>query len=413
MFHLFEEIGAIFCCKNDEYFTFKKDMTIISAIVGYSRDELDTFYDIIMPSSREDVYHCFKAELSQVKTSELILEIKHKKGHKIWILVKVKLVTLDDGEEYIIGTMLEISKLKRQLDVTNQSLKQYQIILSQTENIIFELDCAADTIFYAETWKDILGYEPLQNNFIKTLSQHPHIHPDDIPLLIERFQILGNGGQYKAGEVRLLKSDGNYLWCRIRATAIYDEDGQMIKVVGVIVNIDKEKRAEDELKIRAEQDSLTQLLNKHTARFQCDNYFKNAEPDEHCALLFLDLDNFKDINDHYGHMFGDQILIKVAQEIKKLFRSDDIIARMGGDEFMILMKNIKNIQLVEKRCEQILAAFDSILSKSEFDFSVGASIGVAYALSSKANFMQLFMQADEASYEAKRHGRHQYTIAKY
>lgn len=412
MFHLFEEIGAIFCCKNDAYFTFKKDLTIISAIVGYSRNELNTFCDIVTKTSKEDMYHCFKTELSQVKTSELVLEIKHKAGYKIWVLVKVKLVTLDDGNEYIIGTMLEISKLKRQLDVTNQSLKQYQIILAQTENIIFELDCLSDSIFYAETWKDILGYEPIQDNFMKTLATHPHVHPDDIHHLVNHFHTLSQGGQYKAGEVRLLKANGDYLWCRIRATAIYDENGNIVRVVGVIVNIDKEKRAEDELKMRAEQDSLTHLLNKHTARFQCDAYFSNADPDERCALLFLDLDNFKDINDHYGHMFGDQILIKVAQEIKSLFRSDDIIARMGGDEFMILMKNITNIELVEKRCTQILAAFDSILSKSEFEFSVGASIGVAYAPAKDANFLQLFMQADEASYEAKRNGRHQYIISK-
>lgn len=412
MFHLFEEIGAVFCCENDQYFTFKKELTIVSAIVGYSRDELTTFYDIITPASRRDAYHCFKTELSQVKTSELVLEIRHKKGHKIWVIVKVKLIKMEDGKEYIIGTMLEISKLKRQLDVTNQSLKQYQIILAQTENIIFELDCLSDSIFYAESWKEILGYEPIQDNFIKTLEKNPHIHPDDIPLLLERFLVLKEGGQYKAGEARLLRADGTYLWCRIRATAIYDEDGNMMKIVGVIVNIDKEKRAEDELKIRAEQDSLTLLLNKHTARFQCDTYFKNASPDEHCALLFLDLDNFKDINDHFGHMFGDQILVKVAREIKKLFRSDDIVARMGGDEFMILMKNINNLELVEKRCEQILASFDSILSKSEFDFSVGASIGVAYAPSANANFLKLYMQADEASYEAKRNGRHQFIISK-
>ena len=109
---------------------------------------------------------------------------------------------------------------------------------------------------------------------------------------------------------------------------------------------------------------------------------------------------------------GDQILVKVAREIKKLFRSDDIVARMGGDEFMILMKNINNLDLVEKRCEQILASFDSILNKSEFDFSVGASIGVAYAPSANANFLKLYMQADEASYEAKRNGRHQFIISK-
>lgn len=410
MFHLFEEIGAVFCCENDHAYTFKKDLTIISAIVGYSRSELSTFCDIITPESLEDVHHCFKEELKQVKSTELVVEINHKAGHKIWVLIKVKLVKLDDGKDYIVGTMLEISNFKRQLDVSNQLLKQYQIILSQTENIIFELDCKTDHMFFADTWYDIFGYEPICDNFIGTLATNPHIHPEDIHLLEERFRILVDGASYKAGEIRIIKKDGEYLWCRIRATAIYDESGALTKLVGVIINIDKEKRAENELKIRADQDSLTLLLNKHAARQQSERYFKNAKADEHCAFLFLDLDNFKDINDHYGHIFGDQILIKVAHEIKKLFRSEDIVARLGGDEFMILMKNVNDLALVEKRCSQLLEAFDTILAKSDFEFTVGASIGVAYEAAKTASFTRLFDQADQASYTAKRRGRHQYTI---
>ena len=410
MFHLFEEIGAVFCCENDQNYTFKKEMTIISAIVGYSRSELTTFCDIITPQSLEDIHHCFNEELPQVKSTELVVEINHKAGHKIWVLIKVKLAKLDDGKEYIIGTMLEISNFKRQLDTSNQLLKQYQIILSQTENIIFELDCKTDYMFFADTWYDIFGYEPIYENFIGTLASNPHIHPEDIPLLEERFRILVDGTSYKAGEVRIIKKDGEYLWCRIRATAIYDENGNLAKLVGVIINIDKEKRAENELKVRADQDSLTLLLNKQAARHQSELYFKSAKPDEHCAFLFLDLDNFKDINDHYGHIFGDQILIKVANEIKKLFRTKDIIARLGGDEFMILMKNVNDIALVEKRCTQLLEAFDSILAKSDFEFTVGASIGVAYDSVEHASFNRLFDQADQASYVAKKRGRHQYAI---
>ncbi len=410
MFHLFEEIGAVFCCRNDAYFTFKRELTIISALVGYERSELNNFIDIMTPESRQDAYHCFKTQLSEVRTSELLLELTHKDGHNIWVIVKVKLATLDDGNEYVLGTMLEVSKFKKQLDVTNQSLKQYQIILSQTENIIYELDCATDSMFYGDTWQDIFGYEPVREGFLQTLSQNHYIHPDDISEVTECFNALINGDNYKAIEIRVIKADGKYLWCRIRSTAIFDSDGNIIKIVGVILNIDKEKNAQNELKVRAEQDSLTSLLNKHTARVRAEKYLKNAKPEEKCAFLFMDLDNFKDINDHYGHLFGDQILIKVAQELKKLFRPDDVIARLGGDEFMVLMKNIKDLSLVEKRCTQILEAFETILSKSDFEFTVGASIGVAYENATETSFSQLFDHADQASYIAKRLGRHQFAI---
>ena len=410
MFHHFEEIGAVFCCRNDEKFTFNKELTIISQIIGYTRSELDNFINIITPESQEDAYHCFKTQLSQVRTSELLLELIHKDGHKLWVIVKVKSAILEDGNEYIFGTMLEVSKFKKQLDVTNQSLKQYQIILSQTENIIFELDCVSDSMFYGETWQDIFGYEPVREDFFKTLPTNPYIHPDDVAEVVQSFDYLLNGDSYKAIEIRIMKADGCYLWCRVRATAIFDTEGNVVKIIGVILNIDKEKNAQNELKLRAEQDSLTSLLNKHTARFRAEKYLKNAEPDEKCAFLFMDLDNFKDINDHYGHLFGDQILIKVAQELKKLFRSGDIIARLGGDEFMVLMKDIHDLNLVEKRCSQILAAFETILSKSDFEFTVGASIGVAYEKASETSFSQLFDHADQASYKAKRLGRHQFAI---
>ena len=410
MFHHFKEIGAVFCCRNDENFTFQKDLTIVSAITGYERSELNNFIDIVTPESRDDVYHCFKTQLSQVKTAELLIELIHKNSEKIWCLIKAKKELFEDGNEYIFGTMLEVSKFKKQLDVTNQSLKQYQIILSQTENIIYELDCENDSMFYGDTWYDILGYEPIRENFIQTLPSNPYIYPEDIPGILDYFHLLVNGETYKAIEIRLLKSDGNYLWFRVRATAMFDSDGKVTKIVGVILNIDKEKNAQNELKIRAEQDSLTSLLNKHTARFRAEKYLKNAEPDEKCAFLFMDLDNFKNINDHYGHMFGDQILIKVSQEIKKLFRSDDIIARLGGDEFMVLMKSINDLNLVKKRCAQILESFEKILSKSDFEFTVGASIGVAYETASETSFSQLFDHADQASYEAKRAGRHQFAI---
>ena len=100
MFHLFEEIGAVFCCKNDEYFTFKREFTIISAIVGYDRSELNHFIDIITPESRQAAYHCFKVQLSESRTSELLLEITHKEGHTIWVIIKVKLATLEAESEY-------------------------------------------------------------------------------------------------------------------------------------------------------------------------------------------------------------------------------------------------------------------------------------------------------------------------
>ena len=163
-------------------------------------------------------------------------------------------------------------------------------------------------------------------------------------------------------------------------------------------NYDAEKEKIGELEKKAQQDSLTKIYNAATCRELAEEYL---EENKNCALFILDIDHFKQINDRYGHMFGDMVIIQAAQTLRKLFRTNDILGRVGGDEFMVLMKDIKNIEIIEKRCHQLNDLFKEELKDQITDLKVGLSIGVALAQEQGNNYLDLFLAADQALYHAK------------
>ena len=287
-------------------------------------------------------------------------------------------------------------------------LEQYQIILSQTENVLFEWDIQHDEIDLSTNWEEIFGYEPLRRSLLEHLYTDTHFHPEDIALLVDGLRAIYAGEDYQLCEVRIAKADGRYLWCRIRATAVRGEQGKLEKIVGVVINIDDEKRSAQALQDRAERDVLTKLLNKTSARRQAETYL--AGKDSRCALFIIDLDNFKQINDRYGHMFGDAVLSQIAKEIRKLFRAQDIIARIGGDEFMVMMRGISDQALVESRCRQLVEAFRNAMLPHLNGEHLSCSVGVALYPQHGRDYGELFRQADQALYATKGRGKDGYTI---
>jgi len=165
----------------------------------------------------------------------------------------------------------------------------------------------------------------------------------------------------------------------------------------------------DSLQIRAEQDSLTKLLNASTARSLAEEYLKESES---CAILVIDMDDFKRINDSFGHMQGDRVLIQAADAIRNQFRSHDIIGRIGGDEFLVVMKNVSDPNIVALRCSEVLESVRSRFLKEKTEFPVSCSIGAVISSEDGKEYAQLFALADRALYQAKILGKNRFEIAK-
>lgn len=210
--------------------------------------------------------------------------------------------------------------------------------------------------------------------------------------------------------------DGRVLWIMNRGQRIVEEDGQEY-IAGVLVEVtrskaryDEERKATRVLQKQAEQDSLTRIYNAHTARKKAEEYLENNAESGDSALLIIDLDDFKKVNDRYGHMFGDEVLVKSAETIRNLFRTQDIVGRIGGEEFMVLMKDIPDGEIVNRRCRQLNAAFRELFREQMEGRRLSCSIGVAVSPADGKVYSDLFRCADQALYRAKDKGKDGYVF---
>jgi len=205
-------------------------------------------------------------------------------------------------------------------------------------------------------------------------------------------------------------------WVMNRGCLAKGADGQeylcglLVEMTRTKQKYDSEKEMASELQEQAKLDSLTKILNANAARKAAEEYLCGCKMDKKCALLIVDLDNFKQINDRNGHLFGDAVLVQAAQKIRKLFRSGDIVGRIGGDEFMILMKDISDKEIVKLRCMQLNASLQEIFAGQDTDCKPTCSIGVAFLPEHGNTYFQLFCCADRALYYAKDMGRKQYAF---
>lgn len=212
------------------------------------------------------------------------------------------------------------------------------------------------------------------------------------------------------------RNTGETVWLLNRGRCVTNEEGVQC-LAGVLVDItyskcryDAEKQNISLLEEQAKRDSLTKLYNTQTTRQMAEAYLAEASKSIGCALLIIDIDDFKQINDQYGHMFGDVVLVEVAQTIQKLFRAKDVVGRIGGEEFLVLMKDVTDREIVDVRCRQLNEAFHRIQEKQLQDRMLSCSIGVAFDASHEKTYFELFCNADQALYLAKDLGKDRYVV---
>ena len=189
-------------------------------------------------------------------------------------------------------------------------------------------------------------------------------------------------------------------WMRI--STIYDDDGNIANYIAIISDITKIKQREQRLQELASRDSLTGLYNRHAFYIKLENdIIYSASSNSKFALLFIDLDAFKPINDRYGHNAGDTILTAVAKRIQNKVRGMDTVARVGGDEFVVVLKNIESINNAEKIKQSLLESIQEPIHHYKNQLQVGASIGIAMFPDDANNSNDLVAFADNAMYREK------------
>lgn len=359
-------------------------------------------------------YQKLLRSLEKKQSFEDLFHVSYPLGKDLWISLNARYIgETEDGLSYlcVYKDLTTLKQKERELWITHKKL---ETILRQGEINSLDWDLRRKTLTLSNVTShntlDLihpqLNTQPVViKNFPSILLDHQFLVPN-YKKKFENFlsQICKNRSSVaERCEIPIQTKDGQIIWFEVVCSAILDETGTPISVVGYYVDITDRKRQELHLTRMAETDALTGLYNRQTAIPKIKRYLENRG-DETSALIMFDLDNFKAANDVFGHVYGDDMISQNAQKLKNFFRSQDIICRIGGDEFLILCKNIdeKNI---EKKLSLVLQSMVISQKKLSQELLFTVSAGYAMIPEQGLNFDELYKKADIALFTAKMNGK--------
>lgn len=208
-------------------------------------------------------------------------------------------------------------------------------------------------------------------------------------------------------ESRRMLEDGEISWVSCSVHLLKDSQSGSVKAFFYIQDINQVKQKELDLQKKAERDLLTGLYNKGTTELRISNILGDIQAEERgiCAFFIVDLDDFKAVNDQLGHAFGDAVLSETAHSLRSICRRGDIAGRIGGDEFVLFLKNLPDVQAAEQKAEKLCSVFRDAYAGILKDYKVSGTIGVSLAPTDGSTFDELYRKADVALYSAKRRGK--------
>jgi diguanylate cyclase (GGDEF)-like protein/PAS domain S-box-containing protein len=407
---LTENIPAgMYKCLDDPYLTIMSMNSSFLSLFGYTRAEVreifrDRYIEMIYKEDREPVRKELQRQQTEKRELELEYRILKKDGQIRWVIERGNHTVCRDGTRIYYGVMLDMTESIKQREELRLSLERHQVIMDQTTDIIFEWNIIEDTLTYSPNWIKKFGYAPLERNISRRIPKTSNIHPDDIESFMKIMKDTAAGVPYSETEFRIRNILGHYAWCLIRATAQY-KDGVPVRAVGVIIDIDEDKKQKQSLIRLAEIDSLTGLLNKAAVHNKVEHLLKDPDCPQG-ILMLIDLDDFKRINDRYGHLQGDMVLTEVSQALKNRLRSTDIVGRIGGDEFIVFLPGVTKkggCKIAGELLEEFLEI--NVMDKKG---AVLCSIGSAGYPEDGEEFYHLYQRADQALYHVKNTGKYGY-----
>lgn len=379
--------------------------------IGYTADEFaklkhNKLSSIMDPDDFKRIWLKEKANDNDTISDEY--RIRTKDGEIRWLLFTA-LRTQDSRKLPVLDcTFTDITPLKTVQEKLVMTQRRYDLIMNQVKEIIFEWNCHDQSLYVSEYFLATFGYEPPKGSFPQCMIDAGCILEADQSIFLNLFKKLDQASPYAKADIRFRCSDDTYLWCRVNVTYLFDEASESPCIIGMISDINDQKQETEKIAELAKHDPLTNLYNRRATRNQIEEYLKKDKG--RGALFMLDVDDFKGINDQYGHDQGDAILLQTAQHITRLFRSSDVIGRFGGDEFIIFLKDIGVDYLIDQKANEIIRAFKELIRIPKTNHEVSCSIGISRYPEDAVTYSELFKKADRALYYGKSHGKNKYVI---
>ncbi len=303
------------------------------------------------------------------------------------------------------------AELERQRSETalKESESRFRLLAENVKDLVCLHDLSGRFLYLSPSCKSLLGFEP---NELTGSNPHEHCHPDDRVRTRLRIQKSIRDGDSSPVIYRARHRDGHDVWLESLIKVIYSAKGEPAYLQTSSRDITEKVQARQKLEYSATHDSLTDLANRSLLIERLDLAIARARryDDFRFAVLYVDLDHFKVINDSLGHLVGDRLLQLAARRLGDVTRSIDIAARIGGDEFVLLIEELSGLQDAIGVAERILANFKTAISLDTREVVIGVSIGIVLATDNYTQSLDLLRDADIAMYAAKNKGRSCYVL---
>jgi diguanylate cyclase (GGDEF)-like protein/PAS domain S-box-containing protein len=293
----------------------------------------------------------------------------------------------------------ELKVLRQQISEVKGSEQHYRCVIEDVADVIYTLSPSGAIMSLNPAFEKITGLSHVDwigNNFAQI------IHPADLSTAMENFQYALSGVAQSKFELRILTKSGEYLVGEFTATPQI-QDGRVVRVLGIARDITEQKKMEEKLRALSLTDELTGLYNRRGFFALVDHLLKSVKRrNTRVLMLYADLDNMKGINDSLGHQVGDKALVYTANLLKATYRESDIIARIGGDEFVVVPvgTNGDTIEVITARLQKNI---DTYNAKSSRRFRISMSLGVScYDPKFPCSIDEMLAQGDKAMYEEKK-----------
>ncbi|MCG7992773.1 MAG: EAL domain-containing protein [Candidatus Thiodiazotropha lotti] len=318
----------------------------------------------------------------------------------------------DDGTTYALcGISLDITEQKRAEDALKESEQRFRIAGQAAFDLIYEWNIETDELKWYGDVDQILGYkEGFLSDDIQSWLQL--IHPEDLQLMQNSVELHRNSTKEIRYEYRIRHADGSYRYWKDHALPLLDQDNRPYRWVGVCTDITLQKEHQLQLEHHANHDLLTGLPNRALLSDRLTQAMhQEKRREQRLAVIYIDLDGFKEINDRYGHDVGDLVLIGMSKRFESALRQGDTIARFGGDEFVAVLSDIESREACYPMLRRLMEAAIRPIQQQNQLIQVSASIGVTlYPQDEEVGGDQLLRQADQAMYQAKLAGKNRYSF---
>lgn len=399
----------------DQRFTYVYAGDSLNEFIGLSPQDVLADADLLLgrihPDDVDEVIASSLAHAEQGKPWRAVFRVQHSDGRMIWVEARDVPRRLPDGRTLWTGYANDITALKQLEEALAQREEIFRNFVENANDIIYSVSPEGMLTYVSPNWRELLGQDPA-----KALGSNiaDYVHPDDLPACMQFLHEVVTNGQKRQGiEYRVRHANGEWRWHTSNASPHFDAEGRIDGLNGIARDVTDRHRAEEEIRHMAHHDTLTGLPNRALFSEMLEQACRvaNRHPDQRLALMFVDLDRFKPVNDEHGHAVGDLLLAEVAGRITAALRDADIAARIGGDEFVVMLHQVNSETDALLVAEKVRAALDQPFMISELSLDISSSIGLALYPDDAATPQELMLHADQAMYAAKNAGRN--TVRRY